>query len=115
MDITPPIPLETLKEWFRTFNKPTQEQFWAWMHSFWHKSEKVPASSIDGLAPVATGGALDAGKVGGLATVAKSGRYSDLTGTPDIPQGYTPAITVGSTLPTVAGSDGDIFILLKNN
>lgn len=69
------------------------------MHSFWHKSEKVPAGSVDGLHKVAT-----------------SGSYSDLEGRPNIPQGgYTPTITVGDAPPSFAGNDGDIFILLKTN
>jgi hypothetical protein len=76
--------------------RPTQEQFWAWIHSFWHKSEKIPAADVAGLHPVAT-----------------SGSYGDLNGKPDIPQGGTPTITVGSSPPTAAGQEGDIFILLK--
>lgn len=38
-----------LKNWFRNGLKPAQEQFWNWMDSFWHKDEKIPSSSIDGL------------------------------------------------------------------
>ena len=41
--------IQTLKKWFSNFKKPTQEQFWAWIDSFWHKSEKIPMDSIDGL------------------------------------------------------------------
>lgn len=41
--------LNTLKEWFRRGLKPLQEQFWHWMDSFWHKDEKIPAATIDGL------------------------------------------------------------------
>ena len=41
--------IQTLKQWFSNFKKPTQEQFWAWMDSFWHKSEKIPMESIEGL------------------------------------------------------------------
>ena len=39
--------LITIKNWFKTNLKPTQEQFWAWMDSFWHKGEKIPITSID--------------------------------------------------------------------
>ena len=42
-------PLNTLKSWFRTGLKPPQEQFWAWMDSYFHKDEKIPAASIEGL------------------------------------------------------------------
>ncbi len=42
-------PINNLKQWFRNGLKPTQEQFWAWMDSFWHKNEKIPQTSIDGL------------------------------------------------------------------
>lgn len=42
-------PLNTLKNWFKTGLKPTQSQFWASWESFWHKDEKIPQASIDGL------------------------------------------------------------------
>ena len=41
--------IETLKQWFSNLKKPTQEQFWAWLDSFWHKSEKIPMASVVGL------------------------------------------------------------------
>jgi len=41
--------IETLKQWFSNLKKPTQEQFWAWLDSFWHKSEKIPMESVEGL------------------------------------------------------------------
>lgn len=44
--------IQTLKKWFSNFKKPTQEQFWAWIDSFWHKSEKIPMDSIEGLRDV---------------------------------------------------------------
>ena len=43
------IAIETLKQWFSNLKKPTQEQFWAWLDSFWHKSEKIPMASVEGL------------------------------------------------------------------
>lgn len=43
------IAIQILKQWFSNFKKPTQEQFWAWLDSFWHKSEKIPMTSIEGL------------------------------------------------------------------
>ena len=42
-------PISTIKRWFANFKKPTQEQFWAWLDSYWHKSEKIPMDTIDGL------------------------------------------------------------------
>lgn len=41
-----------LQNWFVTGAKPTQEQFWAWMESYWHKSESIPAEMITGLSEV---------------------------------------------------------------
>lgn len=38
----------TIKKWFRNFLKPTQEQFWNWMDSYWHKEEKIPQDTIEG-------------------------------------------------------------------
>ena len=46
MSITP---IQTLKSWFVNKAKPNQGQFWAWMDSYFHKSEKIPAESVDGL------------------------------------------------------------------
>ena len=41
--------IETLKQWFSNLKKPTQEQFWEWLDSFWHKSEKIPMANVEGL------------------------------------------------------------------
>ena len=41
--------ISTLKKWFSNFRKPKQEHFWAWLDSFWHKEEKIPMDSIEGL------------------------------------------------------------------
>ena len=48
-------PKKTLKKWFSNFMKPTQEHFYAWLDSFWHKDEKIPMSSIDGLERIVEG------------------------------------------------------------
>ncbi|MFJ1490941.1 hypothetical protein [Capnocytophaga canis] len=40
---------EIIKQWFENFKKPTQEHFWAWIDSFWHKNEKIPMSSVQNL------------------------------------------------------------------
>ncbi|RTY80670.1 hypothetical protein EKL97_10420 [Flavobacterium sp. LS1P28] len=37
----------TIKNWFRTNLKPTQEQFWATWDSYFHKDEKIPITAID--------------------------------------------------------------------
>lgn len=42
-------PLSTLKRWFSNFMKPNQEHFWAIFDSFFHKSEKIPMTSVEGL------------------------------------------------------------------
>lgn len=36
-----------LKNWFKTGLKPLQEQFWAWMDSYYHKQERIPITAID--------------------------------------------------------------------
>jgi len=41
--------INTLKSWFETGDKPTQEQFWAWMDSYWHKGDSIPIQSVVGL------------------------------------------------------------------
>jgi hypothetical protein len=49
-------PKSTIKSWFETGDKPTQEQFWNFMDSYWHKSELIPATSITGLATLPNNG-----------------------------------------------------------
>lgn len=39
----------TLNNWFKTGAKPTQEQFWNWQDSYWHKTETIPQSQIQDL------------------------------------------------------------------
>lgn len=39
----------TIKQWFKRGLKPLQEHFWTWIDSFWHKSDKLPISSIQNL------------------------------------------------------------------
>ncbi len=39
----------TLRKWLRTKLKPTQQQFWAWIDSYWHKDEQIPVANIKGL------------------------------------------------------------------
>lgn len=41
--------LNTIKGWFRTALKPTQQQFWDTWDSFFHKDEKIPISNIEQL------------------------------------------------------------------
>ena len=41
-----------LQNWFVAGAKPTQEQFWAWQESYWHKSESIPTEKILGLSEV---------------------------------------------------------------
>jgi len=41
-----------LKNWFRTGDKPLQEQFWNWMDSYWHKDESIPMQKVEGLGSV---------------------------------------------------------------
>lgn len=40
------VSLNQLFEWFSTGKYPTEEQFAEQFKSFWHKSEKIPASAI---------------------------------------------------------------------
>ena len=43
------VSLNTIKNWFKTGLKPTQEQFWDTWDSFWHKNENIPVDKIDGI------------------------------------------------------------------
>ena len=41
--------VNTIKSWFETGDKPTQNQFWDWLESFVHKNDLVPMSQVSGL------------------------------------------------------------------
>lgn len=41
--------LNTIKNWFKTGLKPTQQQFWDTWDSFWHKDDKIPLGNVNGL------------------------------------------------------------------
>ncbi|WP_291152244.1 hypothetical protein [Flavobacterium sp. UBA7680] len=41
--------LNTIKNWFKTGLKPTQNQFWDTWDSFRHKNEKIPTTEITGI------------------------------------------------------------------
>lgn len=36
-----------LKTWFETADKPTQQQFWDWLDSYYHKLEPIGVGAID--------------------------------------------------------------------
>lgn len=40
---------EELRLYFENGDKPTQEHFWAWQESYWHKDEKIDMAKIAGL------------------------------------------------------------------
>ncbi len=48
MSITPK---NTIKGWFLTAMKPLQAQYHAWMDSYWHKDEIIPADKVDIVIP----------------------------------------------------------------
>ena len=48
-------PKNTLKQWFVTGAKPLQAQYWAWLESYWHKSEAISINAIDGLGEILEG------------------------------------------------------------
>lgn len=43
------VNLNTIKNWFKTGLKPTQQQFWDTWDSFWHKDDNIPVAKIDGI------------------------------------------------------------------
>ena len=47
--------INTIKNWFKTGLKPTQDQFWNWMDSFWHKDELIPQDKIQDLSTTLSG------------------------------------------------------------
>ena len=72
---------ETLKKWFSRGAYPSAGQFAAWIDSFFHKDDKIPAASVEGLTDTLNGKAdaatvdsikkqqeQDAGRIGDLET-----------------------------------------------
>lgn len=43
------VNLNTIKNWFKTGYKPTQQQFWDTWDSFFHKEDQIPISNIENL------------------------------------------------------------------
>ena len=43
------VSLNIIKNWFKTGLKPTQQQFWDTWDSFFHKDDKIPVESVEGL------------------------------------------------------------------
>ncbi len=43
------VDINIIKEWFKNLKKPTQEQFWTWLDSFYHKLDGVPMADVNGL------------------------------------------------------------------
>lgn len=48
-DTTATFPRDRLKAWFKNGCKPTEAHFAAALDSYVHRSDKIPASSVDGL------------------------------------------------------------------
>lgn len=44
--------ITVLKQWFENGDYPTQQQFWDWMDSYFHKDESIGMSTIEGLTEV---------------------------------------------------------------
>ena len=64
--------INTIKNWFKTGLKPTQDQFWNWMDSFWHKDELIPQKNIQDLSTTLSGKA-DADQLANKANADASG------------------------------------------
>lgn len=41
--------INTIKTWFQTGDKPTQNQFWDWLDSFVHKNDSIAIGNVTGL------------------------------------------------------------------
>ena len=64
--------INTIKNWFKTGLKPTQDQFWNWIDSFWHKDELIPQDKIQDLSTTLSGKA-DADQLANKANADASG------------------------------------------
>ncbi|QEE50662.1 hypothetical protein FUA48_14065 [Flavobacterium alkalisoli] len=43
------VNINTILNWFKTGERPTQSQFWDTWQSFWHKEESIPQNKIENL------------------------------------------------------------------
>jgi hypothetical protein len=50
------VSLNQIFNWFKTGLKPTESQFKETFSSFWHKSEKISGTQIDGIPVIAQDG-----------------------------------------------------------
>jgi hypothetical protein len=57
------VSLNQIFAWFKTGLKPTEEQFKETFSSFWHRSEKIPGTSIDGFPALTSGGQENSVKI----------------------------------------------------
>jgi hypothetical protein len=93
----------TIKNWFKNKLKPTQEQFWAWIDSFWHKDESIPTSKIEELDTI-------------LSNKATTNEMNELTNNVnELTLALNELLAVSKTVSTVAPSgvpgDGDEWIV----
>lgn len=47
--------VDQLKQWFETGDYPTQQQFWDWLDSFFHKTDTIPLNQVAGLVDALNG------------------------------------------------------------
>jgi len=50
------VSLATIFSWFETGDYPTQQEFQDTFSSFWHKSEKIPGTQIEGFPAITPDG-----------------------------------------------------------
>lgn len=79
-------PLNTIKGWFETGDKPTQNQFWDWLDSFRHKSDAIPMADVSGL-DVALSGFASQGSVDALKAISLSVLSPTTSASQNIPAG----------------------------
>jgi hypothetical protein len=100
----PKVSLGTIKNWFKTGLKPTQNQFWDTWDSFWHKDDQIPSSSIVGLDTVLAGVATQAYVNNAIANIQNAITFQDLQGN------GTNSVTV--TAFTMPSSDTNYIVVL---
>lgn len=61
---------DNLKQWFRTRDKPTQQQFWDWLDSFIHKLEGIAIGDVSGLT-TQLNNKIDIGQLSNYITIAE--------------------------------------------
>ena len=99
-----------IKQWFTTGSFPTEQQFWNWLDSFFHKDDLIPIASVDGLVALINNLPLS-GSATSLAPASKTIDAGKLINAILLTSADSMTVKVGTTL---GGNELDTYIIDAN-